>query len=251
MRTTAGGMSSVPGWIKTIAGGSGKKGCSKKFKERAQAIFPVVATIVFWVSISTPFFFRAGDDVQVVAPEEVIRFHVKAHSNDPLEQDLKNYVAAKIIDLYTPLWSTLHTREELSCFLSKNCADLENTAGRLIKEKGFEREVKVFLKHNPFPVRYYQGRLFPPGEYETLYVIIGDGRGENWWCVLFPPLCFHVFPGVEEKEAQQQTEAKITSGAEPGGGNGCISSLDKDKEELPLKKPKWRSWLLEIWRARR
>jgi stage II sporulation protein R len=124
--------------------------------------------------------------------EEIIRFHVKAHSNNPEDQEIKNYLARNIINIYRPLWEQCGSMEELRLLISANRKEIERTARKILQQSGSPHDVQVSLGKSIFPARFYEGKLFPPGEYEALYIIIGEGTGENWWCVLFPPLCLNL-----------------------------------------------------------
>ncbi len=184
----------------------------------------------------------------IVQPAEVIRFHVKAHSNSPEEQRIKNYLAQKTVALYGSRWGSCCNREELRSILSGDQKGLEVMACKTLAENGFEHDVRVSLEKGFFPARLYEGTLYPPGEYEALYMIIGDGAGENWWCVLFPPLCFSVVP----QPPGEDTTVKATG---EKGENICREIIDKqglngnksnEDVEKNLNKPKCRLWLVEF-----
>jgi stage II sporulation protein R len=154
---------------------------------------------------------------------DIIRFHVKANSNSPVDQGIKNYLAEKIIRLYEPVWSQCGSSEELRLLLSENEEAMENTARIILAEQGFTDDVHVSLQKGLFPARFYAGAFYPPGEYEALYMVIGEGAGENWWCVLFPPLCFAVVPSpstspgnTAREQVGQKEENRL---ADSGNGN--------------------------------
>ncbi len=175
-----------------------------------------------------------GEQYEVVSPENIIRFHVKAHSNRPEDIEVKNHLAQKTICLYGSRWNGCCNKQELKGMLSKDQKNLEAMVRNTLKEKGVAEDVKVLLEKSTFPARFYGGKFFPPGKYEALYIIIGDGNGENWWCVLFPPLCFNVIPEVpDEEETSFSTEEKKEMAKQ---------KTDKDSS----KEPSYRFFLLEF-----
>lgn len=194
---------------------------------------------------------RTGEIQEV---KEIIRFHVKANSNSPKDQELKNYLAKTVVNLYEPLWGSCSKPEELRSLLLRNRKALEITATEILQKKGCSHDVKVSLEKSIFPARFYEGELYPPGEYEALYMVIGEGNGENWWCVLFPPLCFNLVPSpiqntahknetfFHEKKAGQSLEAVEIE----GGRNTAQEIKEKDGEEKQNLAVKLRSWFWEV-----
>ena len=135
--------------------------------------------------------------VQNEIADNVIRFHVIANSDDPEDQAIKNTVRDGILDRFGGMLDPKGSIEDTRMFLTENLDDIESYAAILA---GYP--VKGIVGQASFPTRTYArtyartcgnsyGNLsFPAGEYEALRLIIGDGRGGNWWCVMFPPLCY-------------------------------------------------------------
>jgi stage II sporulation protein R len=181
-----------------------------------------------------------GGEQGAIKAEDIIRFHVRAHSNSPEEQRIKNHLAKEILSLYAPRWRNCSSKEELRSILTVDKKDLEMASRKILAESGFGHDVRISLQKSFFPARLYEGKFYPPGEYEALTVFIGDGGGENWWCVLFPPLCFNVVPvppdegthspAVEEPEEKDESSHRLT----------CT-----DKENA-IKKPACRFWIIEM-----
>ncbi|HHT46118.1 MAG TPA: stage II sporulation protein R [Firmicutes bacterium] len=183
----------------------------------------LIITGVFMIELHLPAFIsanKAEERMEEIQPENIIRFHVKANSNSPEDQALKNYLAQTIINIYKPLWGGCSSIEELRSLLVKDRKTIEKTANAILIENGCAHTVKVSLDKGVFPARLYEGKLYPPGEYEALNMIIGKGAGENWWCVLFPPLCFNLLPSPSQK----------------AGEDGGDSIESKDKQNLDLLK---------------
>lgn len=165
-------------------------------------------------------------------PPEIIRLHVKAHNNDCYEQELKNEVVCAILEHFSPRWKSCSSREELYQLLEKDRDDITVIAEQVLDEQGISREVTVQLASSTFPARLYEGSYYPPGEYEALMVVIGAGKGENWWCVLFPPLCFGVVPAPRDKSGCEET---------------ATESAEETADATEQEEQKWRLWLFDYF----
>lgn len=212
---------------------------------------------------------NGGDRGVVSEHDDLLRFHVRAHSNSPGDQKIKNLAAQKILARYRSEWGRCRSAAELSFLLAENSAGLENETRKILRECGCPHDVQVSLVRDIFPARCYEGKLYPPGEYAALYLVIGEGRGENWWCVLFPPLCFSALPSFEAEaddgeagpiielppagSAQKRsTGTARASGISPvlaadeknGQGERRKSSGDSVEQEKPTCR--WRFWLWEM-----
>ncbi|MDO9534142.1 MAG: stage II sporulation protein R [Bacillota bacterium] len=184
---------------------------------------------------------------------DIIRFHVKANSNSPGDQGIKNYLAEKIIRLYEPVWSQCESSEELRLLLSENEEAMENTAREILAEKGFTYDVNVSLEKGLFPARFYAGEFYPPGEYEALYMVIGEGTGENWWCVLFPPLCFAVVPSpslsmgnADHEQAGQKAELSLAESGKKDDFDNKVGKKNSGNEKIKI-----RFWVIELFQKLR
>lgn len=143
-----------------------------------------------------------GDNSQGLSNEDFIRFHVVANSNSEKDQQLKLIVrdglletineglVAEAMAVVEPEQSRVildidRTKE----FIEKNLTELERKAGDILAESGYNYPVKAELGVDFIPQKTYGNITFPAGSYNALKITIGQGGGENWWCVLFPPLC--------------------------------------------------------------
>lgn len=121
----------------------------------------------------------------------IIRLHVIANSDSPADQELKLKVRDAIIsymDYQYAKGSTLPI-EAVRSYLNGHLPQIESVAEKVITENGFDYPTSASLDIRYIPERTYGDITFPAGNYEALCVTIGKGKGENWWCVLFPPLC--------------------------------------------------------------
>ena len=141
----------------------------------------------------------------------LIRFHVLANSDSKEDQDLKIKVKNAIINsLYSDLSKSKSIDETRNILISKE-AEIKELSETIIKDEGYNYSVKIELKRENFPEKQYGSIILPQGNYEAFRVIIGNGNGHNWWCVMFPPLCFiDVTKGkVEDDESRQKLDDEI------------------------------------------
>lgn len=121
---------------------------------------------------------------------KIIRFHVLANSNSNEDQQLKIKVKDKIIEYIFPKLENSNNLEESREILANNEEEIIKIANECIKENGYNYSVKIEFKRENFPEKVYGNISLPQGEYEAFRVLIGQAAGENWWCVMFPPICF-------------------------------------------------------------
>ena len=131
-----------------------------------------------------------SQNIQNEISQNVIRFHVLANSNTEYDQYLKKAVRDGILDSFGSKLDPTGSITDTRFFLQEHIDEIESYAAQLVKNHGFEYSIKSVVDRTFFPTRKYSGISFPAGEYEALRIIIGEGRGDNWWCVMFPPLCY-------------------------------------------------------------
>ena len=154
--------------------------------------------IIFLLSIIislTAFGFSAQKEAetglrQVSVTQEYIRIHIRADSNEAAAQAVKYKVRDEIVDYLTPVVATCENKEESIREISARLPDLSELASAVLRKNGFFYGASADLKTEKFPVRVYEGHTLPAGEYLSLIVYLGSGQGDNWWCVVYPPLCF-------------------------------------------------------------
>ncbi|WP_434511275.1 stage II sporulation protein R [Desulfitobacterium sp. AusDCA] len=123
-------------------------------------------------------------------PEELIRFHVLANSDSDEDQALKRAVRDAILKEVSPRLAESHSLEESRKILTDLRPVMEEIGKSVVQAWGKDYEVKTDYGHFPFPTKSYGSLVLPAGDYEAVRVLIGKAEGSNWWCVLFPPLCF-------------------------------------------------------------
>ena len=120
---------------------------------------------------------------------KIIRFHVIANSDSNFDQALKLKVRDKTVQYLTPILENSKSINESRKIIEQNINNIENIAIETLSEFS-DYTAKVELTNSNFPTKAYENYAFPAGIYETLKITIGEGNGQNWWCVMFPPLCF-------------------------------------------------------------
>lgn len=125
-----------------------------------------------------------------VSADEYLRIHIRADSNAEEAQAVKYLVRDELVDYLTPLVAAYENKDEAVSGILARLSDLEREAERTLAENGFTYGARVELTKERFPTRVYGEYTLPAGEYTALIVYLGRGTGDNWWCVVYPPLCF-------------------------------------------------------------
>lgn len=122
--------------------------------------------------------------------DNLVRLHVVADSDDEAAQALKLKVRDSVAEYTETLLSDVNSAEESLVILQNNIDNIEAIAMKTVAEEGYTDSVSATVGEFDFPVKSYGDITLPTGNYNALKVVIGSGSGKNWWCVLFPPLCF-------------------------------------------------------------
>jgi len=120
----------------------------------------------------------------------VIRFHVRANSNTIADINLKEHVRTEVLAAFEPYLSQSTDIQETRAVLSTRLDEIQSHAEAVIRAAGHNYPVTAEMTQKFFPTRFYGNMSFPPGEYEAVTLVIGEGAGSNWWCLMFPPLCY-------------------------------------------------------------
>jgi stage II sporulation protein R len=129
---------------------------------------------------------------------DTIRLHVLANSDTEEDQSLKLMVRDAIIESIAELTEFVSSRSEAAAIIESSLEEIESLALGVIEKQGFDYSVKAVLDEEYYPERSYEGIRLPEGRYLSLKVMIGSAKGQNWWCVLYPPLCTSVSEPEEE-----------------------------------------------------
>ena len=132
----------------------------------------------------------------------LVRLHVMANSDGPEDQRVKLSVRNRILEETEELLA-VNTKEEAMVILADHRDYLAHTAENELRKQGFNYSVAVEMGEFEFPERSYEFGVLPAGSYQALRVILGEGKGRNWWCVLFPPVCHLSFEEKTEVSAEK------------------------------------------------
>lgn len=166
-------------------------------------------TIVMIGGIVTIYGQQTEAQSDVVIPNEAVRLRILANSDSPEDQALKRAVRDAVNEQITTWVSDLTSFEEAKQVIAQHVPDIEQTVARVLHEKKSDQTYNVTFGRVSFPTKIYGSYIYPAGEYDAVLITLGKGEGANWWCVLFPPLCFLDFSTGEavrpvEKQIEQQ-----------------------------------------------
>ncbi|MBQ9984105.1 MAG: stage II sporulation protein R [Lachnospiraceae bacterium] len=133
----------------------------------------------------------------------IMRFHVRANSDSSEDQELKLAVKEDVVAYLKPLLEKCKSVSESKNVIVANLQNIYTIAVNTIVEQGYDYSVEVYVTEETFPAKTYGDITFPAGQYQALRVDIGEAKGQNWWCVMFPPLCF-----IDESTAMVSEEGK-------------------------------------------
>lgn len=161
--------------------------------------------------------------------EKIIRFHVLANSNSEEDQQLKIKVKDEIIKYMFPKLENSNSLDESRQILNENKEEIIKIANKCIRENGYDYSVSVEFERENFPEKVYGNITLPQGEYEAFRILIGQAKGENWWCVMFPPVCFvDITKGqVSYSETEEAMKEVLTDEEFEQIDNGIV--LDESK----------------------
>ena len=188
----------------------------KAFNERKDKIILTVTIIAIslYMAFSCTYFTASAGTVK----EDVVRLHILANSNSEADQKVKLKVRDALLKTNASILSDSVTKENAKEHFEKSKELLLKTAEETLKENGFGYNVKITLQEEYFETRAYGNLTFPAGKYTALKVVLGEGEGENWWCVMFPPLCIPAADGIKTNENTAdyltQSGEKIVNGGE-------------------------------------
>ncbi|MFF2458093.1 stage II sporulation protein R [Peribacillus simplex] len=208
-------------------------------------IYLLILTIGTIVSIYMPKAEMVGAEDTKVIPDEAIRLRILANSDAEKDQAVKRLIRDEVNEDITKWVAELTSLDEARDVITSHLPDIQATAEAVIKEQGMEQSVKVDFGQAEFPTKLYGQYLYPAGDYEAVIITLGEGEGANWWCVLFPPLCFLDFsngtavsqsPIVEDEgEGSLNSEGKAHAATNEEGEPVAAEEVE---EEVLVEKEK-------------
>lgn len=124
------------------------------------------------------------------AQNAYLRIHIRADSNDEKAQSVKYRVRDKVVEYLTPLVANYATKTQALQGVASHLEEIAEVATKTLQTQGFSYGASAELTKESFPTRIYGDFTLPAGEYSALILRLGSGQGDNWWCVVYPPLCF-------------------------------------------------------------
>lgn len=198
---------------------------------RKSVMVKISLILIMVALVTTALIFSAySEKVNKGLADNLVRLHVIANSDSPEDQSLKRDVRDAILNYMQGELKNSKDIEQTKYIINKNLGKIEEIAGNVVKKEGKSYPVKAMLGKYPFPTKAYGDITLPAGNYEALRVVIGKGDGANWWCVLFPPLCFvdathgSIPDSMKEKLKDSLNEEEYS----------IIASSDSD-EDIPVK----------------
>ena len=161
-----------------------------------KTIILLISIIVFYLFVSN----ALATSLEI--PEDAIRIRVVPNSNTKYDQNIKLKVKDELEGSMYDLLKDAKTSEEARKIIETNLKDIRTGVGSVLEKEHYDKGYKVNFGYNYFPEKKYKGVTYEEGYYESLLVTLGEGKGDNWWCVLFPPLC------LIEAEENTDTEYK-------------------------------------------
>ena len=191
----------------------GKKHINKKCDKNNKAgwIFILAATIMLVIAGGRLYSDSEERQLQKGIASNIIRFHVRAESDSKEDQWLKLQVKEAVLAYISPVLSKSQSVDESGQLLYNESENIRNVAAATLRSLGDESDVNVYFENCYFPMKTYGDMTFPPGEYEAFRVDIGEAQGKNWWCVLYPPLCFvDAVYGEVPEESKEELKGVLT-----------------------------------------
>lgn len=142
----------------------------------------IIATVVFGVF--------ATDKGEQSAKSDYLRIHVRANSNSEEDQSVKYEVKNEVVEFITPYIKECVTKDRAIEVMTTLLCDIETVCENALIKRGYNYGAKAEIREENFPTRVYGDTTLESGVYDALIIELGSGKGDNWWCVIYPPLCF-------------------------------------------------------------
>lgn len=178
-------------------------------KKKLNFIFILTILVFIYIALLS---FNYSKAISSNLSDSVFRLHIIANSDSSADQELKLKVRDKIIEYMNTLTSTSSDKKDVISIVNNHLDSFKEIALNTIKENGYNYDVNIEIGNFHFPTKSYGDISFPAGNYDALKIEIGDAIGQNWWCVLFPPLCFvNSSTGVVPDDSKNTLKENINS----------------------------------------
>lgn len=178
-------------------------------KKKLNFIFILTILVFIYIALLS---FNYSKAISSNLSDSVFRLHIIANSDSSADQELKLKVRDKIIEYMNTLTSSSSDKKDVISIVNNHLDSFKEIALNTIKENGYNYDVNIEIGNFHFPTKSYGDISFPAGNYDALKIEIGDAIGQNWWCVLFPPLCFvNSSTGVVPDDSKNTLKENINS----------------------------------------
>ena len=202
--------------------------CSKKLKNA----LILIILLFFYIGISA---ISYATTVSSNISDSVFRLHVLANSDSEEDQNLKYKVRDALIAYLEDIAKHTSSKEEVMQLVTEHLQDFETIAKQIITQNGYAYDVTVEVGNFDFPTKNYGDISLPAGYYDALRVKIGEAKGQNWWCVMFPPLCFvNVTSGIVPEESKETMKENLNEEE-----YALISNQDSSTVQFKFKLIEW------------
>lgn len=204
------------------------------FLPRIGALFCILVSVLLLLPAQVP---QSNAAVPALSLEDrILRLHILAAGNDTASQEIKLHVRDAVLTYIQDAVADADTATEAEAALAPLLPDIIAVANRILEEAGVSYRATAELTTEFFPIKQYGSLLLPPGEYRALRIVLDEGEGKNWWCMLYPSLCFT--EGITATLPEEEKEEL----------RGFLSEEEYDTLfSAKGKKPKFSFRLVELW----
>lgn len=162
--------------------------------------------------------------------DKLVRLHVIANSDSIEDQELKRKVRDEVIEQMSPKFEGLKDVNQVKQVIADNIILIENIAAGVVEGNQKSYGAKALVGNYDFPTKIYGNLTLPAGNYQALKIVLGNGEGQNWWCVMFPPLCFiDIAHGVVPEQTMEQLKESLNE------DEYKLLTAARTDEDLPVK----------------
>lgn len=161
--------------------------------------------IILLLTVISILYLYTSKKEEYIIPSESIRFRVIANSNTIYDQNIKMKVKEKVQNEIYSLIKNEKSIKNTRKILKNNQKEIDKIVKNTLKEENYDENYTIKYGKNPFPTKEYKGKTYKSGDYESLVITLGSGEGNNWWCFIYPGLCF------EDSEKTSKNDLEYTS----------------------------------------
>lgn len=150
----------------------------------------IIIALILIVAVIATAAYVGGKSTEKTSEYDYLRIHVRANSNEQCDQDVKYKVKDEVVKFITPYCTECTDKQAAIEVISSLLPELEKVCDETLKKYGYTYTSRASVRAEDFPTRVYGDVTLDAGVYDALIIELGTGKGDNWWCVIYPPLCF-------------------------------------------------------------